>query len=342
MRVLVVDDVEQNVELLASLLTRDGHEVVSCTEATESVVRASAERFDLILMDLHMPGVSGLDATRAIRAAELRAGRPPVPVIALTASVLDEDREAARRAGMNGFATKPIDLEALYAETARVLGLRTAVTEDRADVRTEDPVIDMRRALALWRTHERVERGIQRLLDENAGLTQELDRLAALPARDGLRALTHRVRGVAANLGAVQLAATLGGLEDAATTEQPLALSARIADVGAALSALGSEVAGWRVVAERPVAKTTEAGCDVQAILHHADALLKALERGEFDDLTLARLLSAVGSHSASALLGPLAEAIENFDGPLAMTHLRTLIVGMQATDTPLMHETEA
>lgn len=235
MRVLVVDDVEQNVELLASLLTRDGHEVASCTEATESVVRAGAERFDLILMDLHMPGVSGLDATRAIRAAELRAGRPPVPVIALTASVLDEDREAARRAGMNGFATKPIDLEALYAETARVLGLRTAVTADSADVRTEDPVIDMKRALALWRTHERVERGVRRLLEENAGLPQELDRLAALPARDELRALTHRVRGVAANLGAVRLAAALAGLEDAAAAEHPPALSARIADVARAV-----------------------------------------------------------------------------------------------------------
>lgn len=342
MRVLVVDDVDQNVELLASLLARDGHEVTPCTEATESVVRAGAERFDLVLMDLHMPGMSGLDATRAIRAAELRTGRPPVPVIALTASVLDEDREAARAAGMNGFATKPIDLEALLVEIARVLGIQTASTKAGADDRADDPVIDMKRALALWRTRERVERGMQRLLDENAGLTQELDRLAALSARDGLRALAHRVRGVAANLGAVQLAATLAGLEDAATTEAPLALTARIAEVGGALSALRSEVAGWQGSVERPVAKEAAARCDTQAVLHHADMLLKALERGEFDDLTLARLLAAVGGHSASTLLGPLAEAIENFDGALAMTHLRTLIARMQAMDATRLLEAEA
>jgi hypothetical protein len=140
----------------------------------------------------------------------------------------------------------------------------------------------------------------------------------------------------------VQLAATLAGLEDAATTEAPLALTARIAEVGGALSALRSEVAGWQGSAERPVAKEAAARCDTQAVLHHADTLLKALERGEFDDLTLARLLAAVGGHSASTLLGPLAEAIENFDGALAMTHLRTLIARMQAMDATRLHEAEA
>lgn len=243
---------------------------------------------------------------------------------------------------MNGFATKPIDLEALLVEIARVLGIQTASTKAGADDRADEPVIDMKRALALWRTRERVERGMQRLLDENAGLTQELDRLAGLSARDGLRALAHRVRGVAANLGAVQLASTLAGLEDAATTEAPLALTARIAEVGGALSALRSEVAGWQGSVERPVAKEAAARCDTQAVLHHADTLLKALERGEFDDLTLARLLAAVGGHSASTLLGPLAEAIENFDGALAMTHLHTLIARMQAMDATRLHEAEA
>ncbi|MBC7208334.1 MAG: Hpt domain-containing protein, partial [Methyloversatilis sp.] len=210
------------------------------------------------------------------------------------------------------------------------------------DERADDPVIDMKRALALWRTRERVERGMRRLLDDNTGLTQELDRLAALSSRDGLRALAHRVRGVAANLGAVQLAATLAGLEDAAATELPLSLTTRIAEVGGALSALRSEVAGWHGAVEQPVAKEAEAPCDAQVVLRYADTLLKALERGEFDDLTLARLLAAVGSHSASALLGPLADAIENFDGALAMTHLRALIARMQAMDATRLHEAEA
>jgi PAS domain S-box-containing protein len=342
MRVLVVDDVEQNVELLVSLLTRDGHEVMACTEAAESVLRADAERFDLILMDLHMPGTSGIDATRAIRAAELRAGLPPVPVIALTASVLDKDREAARRAGMNGFATKPIDLEALRSEIACVLGLRTGSTDARADVPVDDPVIDMKRALALWRTRERVERGMQRLLDENDGLTQELDRSARLPSRDGLRALAHRVRGAAANLGAAQLAATLAGLEHAAGTESQGSLISRVGEVGRALSALRSAIAGWRGEAEGPSAKEATTCWDPSVALRHAAALLLALERGEFDDLTLARLLAAVGSHSAGTPLGPLVEAIENFDGTLAMAHLRTLIDNIQAIDDATPHEAQS
>jgi CheY-like chemotaxis protein len=67
----------------------------------------------VVLMDVQMPEVDGLEATRQLRAQEARSGQPPTPVIALTASVLSQDRKDAEAAGMNGFAVKPLDMASL-------------------------------------------------------------------------------------------------------------------------------------------------------------------------------------------------------------------------------------
>ena len=84
---------------------------------------ATKQDFDVILMDFQMPLLDGLSATRAIRAHEAAGSRRRVPVIAMTASVLAEHRSASVDAGMDGFASKPVDWFALSHEIARVLGI---------------------------------------------------------------------------------------------------------------------------------------------------------------------------------------------------------------------------
>ncbi len=79
--------------------------------------------FDVVLMDLQMPGMDGLEATRRIRAFEQAQRRKAVPIIALSASVLEQDRRNARAAGMDGFASKPLEPARLFREMRRVLSL---------------------------------------------------------------------------------------------------------------------------------------------------------------------------------------------------------------------------
>ena len=109
LRVLAVDDVPHNHELLQIHLARGQHHVTLARDGEEAVQAFVQERFDVVLMDLQMPGVDGLEATRRIRAWEQTQRRQPTAVIALSASVLEQDRRNARAAGMDGFANKPLE-----------------------------------------------------------------------------------------------------------------------------------------------------------------------------------------------------------------------------------------
>jgi CheY-like chemotaxis protein len=116
--ILVAEDNEINALLAKSLLQRLGHRPTIATTGDAAVAawqagEAAGGRFDLVLMDLHMPGSDGIAATRRIRAIEEERGARRTPIIALTANALDEDRDACLAAGMDGFLTKPLDRERL-------------------------------------------------------------------------------------------------------------------------------------------------------------------------------------------------------------------------------------
>lgn len=118
-RVLLVDDHPLNRELGEAILTLAGCQVVTAQDGAEALAAAEHGGYDLILMDVHMPVMDGLAATRAIRALPRPAGA--VPIVALSADVLPEQVARCRAAGMNGHVAKPIDRDDLIAAVARAL-----------------------------------------------------------------------------------------------------------------------------------------------------------------------------------------------------------------------------
>ncbi len=123
-RVLLVEDNAVNSVVAQRMLQRLGHQVVTAEAGDAGVELAKTQDFDLILMDCHMPGMDGLTATQMIRALDGPRGR--VPVVALTASALAEDRERCQQAGMTGFLAKPLEVRALAAEMEAQLLTRSA------------------------------------------------------------------------------------------------------------------------------------------------------------------------------------------------------------------------
>jgi PAS domain S-box-containing protein len=107
--VLLAEDNPVNMLLIRELLRRRGHAVTEVATGTAAVAAMAQTRFDLLLTDIHMPGMTGIEAALAIRAAEARDGRPRVPIVALTADALETGERACHEAGMDGFLLKPVD-----------------------------------------------------------------------------------------------------------------------------------------------------------------------------------------------------------------------------------------
>ena len=127
--VLVAEDNEINALLMRSLLSRLGHQVVITTNGEEAVesflaAKSAGAPYDLVLMDIQMPGLDGIEATKRIRSHEAAQAGKRTPILALTANTLVEDRYACFEAGMDGFLVKPLDREKLSDALA---GLGAAV-----------------------------------------------------------------------------------------------------------------------------------------------------------------------------------------------------------------------
>jgi CheY-like chemotaxis protein len=109
-KILLVEDNEMNRDMLSRRLIRKGFEVVMALDGQQAVEAAAAQSPDLILMDMSLPVIDGWEATRRIKAAE---GTSTIPVIALTAHAMADDRDKALAAGCDDYDTKPVDLPRL-------------------------------------------------------------------------------------------------------------------------------------------------------------------------------------------------------------------------------------
>jgi nitrogen fixation negative regulator NifL len=124
LRVLLAEDNLVNQKFALRVLEGAGHTVSVAGTGRQAVDLWSAQEFDLVLMDVQMPEMDGLDATREIRTREASTQKH-VPIIAMTANAMAGDREMCLDAGMDGYVAKPVKKDALYAEIGRILQIRT-------------------------------------------------------------------------------------------------------------------------------------------------------------------------------------------------------------------------
>ncbi len=116
--VLIIEDNEKNLKLVRDVLQVKGYDTIEAGSAEDGLVLAAARMPDLVLMDIQLPGMNGIDALRALRADPATAG---IPVIAVTASVMQQDRKHITEAGFDAYLGKPLDLKEFLATVKRIL-----------------------------------------------------------------------------------------------------------------------------------------------------------------------------------------------------------------------------
>jgi two-component system cell cycle response regulator DivK len=110
--ILIVEDNEKNRKLVRDVLTFKGYEVIEADNGEDGVRLAQARRPRLVLMDVQLPGIDGIEALRRLRADERTRG---IPVLAVTASAMDRDRQKIMAAGFDGYQAKPLNVKAFLA-----------------------------------------------------------------------------------------------------------------------------------------------------------------------------------------------------------------------------------
>jgi two-component system sensor histidine kinase/response regulator len=226
-RVLLVEDNELNQEVALGLLGEAQMSIDVADNGELAVRMLSAKEYDAVLMDMQMPVMDGVSATKAIRSnPRFRS----LPIIAMTANALDTDREKCLEAGMNDHVSKPIDPDALFAALLRwikpheavAVAIPRAIPSKTSSAPAGDsdslviPGIDT--ATALRRTggnRKRYESLLNRFADSQAAAANDIH--AALARNDSPTAqrLAHSLKGAAANLGAATLAAIAARAESA-------------------------------------------------------------------------------------------------------------------------------
>jgi len=216
-RILLVEDNAVNTEVVKELLTRAGLMVVTTENGREGVEMAETEPFDLVLMDVQMPVMDGLEATRRIR--EL-PGKSVLPILAMTANIFESDRRACREAGMDDFLAKPVEPERLFEILARWLPEREQ-TGDLGDeptetiaTTTEAEPLELRKRLAglagfdyatglqnLLNNEALYQRMLHQFADSHQETVDKLVTLLEAGEIGAVRQLIHGLRGVVGTLG---------------------------------------------------------------------------------------------------------------------------------------------
>jgi two-component system, sensor histidine kinase and response regulator len=232
-RVLLAEDIETNRKVVAKFLESSSAVIDMVEDGKQALEKFTSDRYDVVLMDIEMPVMNGLEATRAIRAWEQEHAASPVPVVAVTAHALGDHRQRCAEAGCTAFLTKPIKKKELVDLLISLCAEGVAGTDTAGD------------GMLAGSNHARVSADLEELVPD---FFREIDECLAKMAEhlsagdfESLRRLGHGLKGAAANLELAELAKLFLATEEAAKAQDKRAVPETIGRVREYLALLEIE-----------------------------------------------------------------------------------------------------
>jgi CheY-like chemotaxis protein len=233
LRILLVEDNHVNQRVAARILKRMGHEPDLAADGVEAVAQVQARAYDVVLMDMQMPRMDGLDATRTIRALASEAAR--VPIVAMTANAFSSDRDACFAAGMDDFISKPVNRDKLFDVLEYWSDSSARARPDRgapSSAASASPVDrDQLRALREELGEDLLQELLASFRTSAADLMAQTEAAIARDERTAADELLHRLKGSAATL-------SFAGVAQACDRLRRIVRSDGAMDAGDALAAL--------------------------------------------------------------------------------------------------------
>ncbi len=326
--ILLVEDNEINQEVAKELLETTGLTVELANHGAEALNMVKNRRYDLILMDMHMPIMDGLEATRLVRQLP---NCQTLPIIAMTANAFQEDRQECLNAGMNDFLAKPVDPDMLFAMLSRWL-------PDNRDIPNPPPLekVNPDKSLVLDTAiglrsfagkHHSYEKMLRRFVDSHLDDARKIVEAVEADDMETARRLAHTLKGVAATLGLEQVRAMAAILEQSIKSAgERSAIAASCDPLRLALARAATEVR--KLLVNPTTGEEIAATLDTDQLKALIPKLLTMLASDNIDAVDswqkIAPTLTSLLEDAQQVEI--ISRQIENYDLPGALASLRQLL----------------
>jgi CheY-like chemotaxis protein len=277
-------------------------------------------------MDIQMPIMDGLTTTKIRREFEEKNNIAPIAIVALTASALKDDRLAAKRAGINGFASKPVDIDKVYLEIANALGIKVETSHEPTSSDSDSStLIDWEKGISLWTTKTHLLTELHSYITNYGNTGEQLALLYKAQDWQALTELTHKMIGLTGNLALIKLSHKFHVIEQLVKNSgtEEININQEISEIGTILKQLKIIIDEERT--EITTQQNNSANIKPKEWLHLLSEIDHIIEHQGFDEELLKRFIQA-SPKSIVHLSLQLINSLNDFEYEAAKDLLNELI----------------